>query len=78
MWTSRASPDLTVLYRIEAVRVPSRPGTSETDIARVRPLLDLGASAIGSEEGETRALSFRTVPWLPASSYDPMSIVRAP
>jgi len=31
-----------------------------------------------SEKGETRALLFRTVRRLPASSYDPIPIVRAP
>ena len=41
-------------------------------------MLDHGASAFESEEGETRALSFRTAPWLRASGYDPTAIVRAP
>ena len=41
-------------------------------------MLDHSASAFESEEGETRALSFRTAPWLRASGYDPTAIVRAP
>jgi len=39
---------------------------------------DHGASAFESEEGKRRDLSFKTVPWLPASGYDPPPIARAP
>ena len=39
---------------------------------------DHGASAFESEEGNRRDLSFKTVPWLPASGYDPPPIARAP
>src|SRR4030095_10823242 len=47
-------------------------------MARGRPMLVHGASALEREQGQTSALSFRTVPWLPASSFDPLPIVRAP
>src|SRR6476659_4747567 len=76
MRTSCASLDSTALHRVGAIRVPTVP--SSTNIARGSPMLVHGATAFESEEGEMRALSFRTVPWLPASNYDPMSIVRAP
>jgi len=66
------------LGRCSGVCVPSRRGISYTDIARARRMHDHGASAFEREEGETRALSFRTVQGLPASSFDPMPIVRAP
>ena len=78
MRTSCTSPDLTVIHRDGAVRVPSRPGTSDTDIARARPTPDHGASGFVSEKGETRALSLRTVTWLHVASFDPLPIERAP
>ena len=39
---------------------------------------DHGASSFESEEDKRRDLSFKTVPWLPASGYDPRPIMRAP
>ena len=39
---------------------------------------DHGASSFESEEGKRRVFSFQTVPWLPASGYDPRPIMRAP
>jgi hypothetical protein len=39
---------------------------------------DHSASSFESEEGKRRDLSFRSVPWLPASSFDPIPILRAP
>ena len=76
--TSCASPDLTVLHRVEAVRVPGRLGISYADIARGRPMLVHSATAFESDEVKTRALSFSSAPWFQASGVDPMSIVRAP
>ena len=58
--------------------MPSRLGISYANIARDRPMLVHGASAFGSEEGERRAFLSRTVPWLPAFSYDPTPIVHTP
>jgi hypothetical protein len=40
--------------------------------------LDHSAVGFESKEGETRAFSLRTVPWLQASGFDPMPILRAP
>ena len=78
MRTPCASPDLTVLHRDGAVRVPGRLGISYADIARARPMPDHAASSFEREKGETSTLSFKTVPWLPASRFDPRPIVRAP
>ena len=78
MRSSCASRDSTALHRVGAVRVQRRPGSSYADIARARSMPAYGASSFESEESKRRVFSFQTVPWLPASGYDPSPIMRAP
>ena len=78
MRSSCASRDLTTLHRAGAVRVQRRPGSSYADIARARSMPAYGASSFESEESKRRVFSFKTVPWLSASGYDPRPIMRAP
>ena len=58
--------------------MPGRLGNSYADIARAKPMPDHGATGFEGEEGETRALSFRTVTWFRVASFDPLPIVRTP